>query len=221
MVSRGGPVSPKGSAALMELWGGSREYLRPSQGEWGKGKSATGSLGGLAGPQPPGPAAARAARLDGRALPPRRPRRTHRGRASRARRRSCPGPRRTRPAARAAGRRGACATRAPRGPHRSPPPRPWLRRGGPGTAPGRDAEPRALRGRAVPLLNRGNPASTTTAKEAARPEPGPRRGRAPRDARRGSPERPQRPPGLLRRGSPGPGFSLAGWISVPPALRRD
>lgn len=159
--------------------------------------------------------AARAARLTERAPPPRRPRRAHRGRASRARRRSCPGPRRTRPAALAAGRRAECATRAPCGSHRAPPPppsRPWLRCGGPGTAPGRDAEP---------LHNRGNPASTTTAEEAARPEPGPRRGRAPGDALRGSPERPQRPPGLVRRGSPGPSFSLAGWLSVPPALRRD
>lgn len=79
---------------------------------------------------------------------PRRPGHTHRGRASRARRRSCPAHRRTRPAARAACRTGACAPRARRGPRGSPPPpppprsRPWLGCRREGAGPGRNAEPR-------------------------------------------------------------------------------
>lgn len=62
------------------------------------------------------------------APPPAAAGRTHRGRASPARRRSCPGPRRGRRATRAAGRRGACVARARRGPRSWPPPlpRPWL-----------------------------------------------------------------------------------------------
>lgn len=104
---------------------------------------------------------------------------THRGRASPARRRSCPGPRRARPAARAACRTAACAPRARRGPRSSPPPPPptpllGCRR--PRARWRRDAEPRSLHVREVPLHNRGNPAHRTAARTAERAGPGPGRG---------------------------------------------
>lgn len=52
----------------------------------------------------------------------------------------------------------------------------------------RDAEPRSLRAREVPLHNRGNPASTTGPKTAEHAEPRPWKGRAPHDAKHHSPE---------------------------------
>ena len=202
---------PQGSAHLnltrsFRDEGGARGWV------WGVAPSASEESVGLQGRPEAARRTERARRCPAAPHGPRRPGRTHRGRASRARRRSCPGQRRARPAARAACRTGACAPRARRGPRGSPPlpppSRPWLgcRRRGPG--PGRNAEPRPLRGSAMPLHNRGNPASTTAAKTAARAESEPRLGGAhvthSATPRRGPWARPARP----GTGSPGPGFPL-------------
>lgn len=102
---------------------------------------------------------------------------THPGRASPARRRSCPGWHRARPAARAAGRTAGCAPRARRRPRRSPPPRrPWLGRQRPRAGRWRDAGPRPLHAREGPLHNRGNPPPRLRPRLPNTPNPGPGRG---------------------------------------------
>lgn len=127
---------------------------------------------------------------------------THPGRASPARRRSCPGWHRARPAAPAAGRTAGCAPRARGRPRSSPPPRrPWLGRRRPGAGRWRDAGPRPLHAREGPLHNRGNPASTAAAKTAEHAEPRTWKGRALHDAKCRSPRMPPGTPGLAL-GSP-------------------
>lgn len=158
-----------------ELWGGVSEYLRPPRAN--EERACPQQSPALGGPEHPGPARCAAARLTERAPPPRRSRRPaapaapSRGRASRARRRLSRTARGTaqqrwrRVEEQSVRRERSCVPPRPAAPAVQP--AAALR--GPRDRAWRDAEP---------LHNRGNPASTTTAEEAARLEPGPRR-RAP------------------------------------------